>query len=331
MSTTPPTEPPETPPTVAQELLALLKLEGVDRVFGIPGGALISMLAALKADGDITYHTCRQETGAAFMADGYSRIGGGLAVVLVTSGPGATNALTGAMNADASHTPMLVITGEVAEKFFGLGFLQEGADADLDIVAVYGGALGYSELITSPTNFRELFESAMRTAWGTPRRAAHLSLPGDVAGSPAAGFTLPADDREVSSHQQLRGRRRRCERGGCGPEGEATAADARKGLSASARGRRPARRVRRGRRAPRASRDDEPGCQGHLPREPRAVAPQLRACRLPLAEALHRRSGRRALRRPGRHRILARRARDVARRRPLEPRPDAERAAHPAP
>jgi acetolactate synthase I/II/III large subunit len=192
VSTTPPTEPPETPPTVAQELLSLLKLEGVDRVFGIPGGALISMLAALKADGGITYHTCRQETGAAFMADGYSRIGGGLAVVLVTSGPGATNALTGAMNADASHTPMLVITGEVAEKFFGLGFLQEGADADLDIVAVYGGALGYSELITSPTNFRELFESAMRTAWGTPRRATHLSLPGDVAGSPAAGFTLPA-------------------------------------------------------------------------------------------------------------------------------------------
>jgi acetolactate synthase-1/2/3 large subunit len=192
VSTTPPTEPPETPPTVAQELLSLLKLEGVDRVFGIPGGALISMLAALKADDAITYHTCRQETGAAFMADGYSRISGSLAVVLVTSGPGATNALTGAMNADASNTPMLVITGEVAEKFFGLGFLQEGADADLDIVAVYGGALAYSELITSPTNFRELFESAMRTAWGTPRRATHLSLPGDVAGSPAASFTLPA-------------------------------------------------------------------------------------------------------------------------------------------
>jgi acetolactate synthase I/II/III large subunit len=191
VSTTAPTEPPEVTPTVAQELLALLKLEGVSHVFGIPGGALISMLGALKADGDITYHTCRQETGAAFMADGYARVSGGLAVVLVTSGPGATNALTGAMNADASHTPMLVITGEVAEKFFGLGFLQEGADADLDIVAVYSAAVGYSELITSTTNFRELFESAMRTAWGTPRRATHLSLPGDVAGSPAAGVTLP--------------------------------------------------------------------------------------------------------------------------------------------
>src|SRR5688572_24694540 len=150
------------------------------------------MLAALKADGDITYHTCRQETGAAFMADGYSRIGGGLAVVLVTSGPGATNALTGAINADASHSPMLVITGEVAEKFFGLGFLQEGAAADLDVVDVYSSALAYSELISSATNFRQLFESAMRIAWGTPRRATHLSLPGDVAGSPATGFSLPS-------------------------------------------------------------------------------------------------------------------------------------------
>jgi acetolactate synthase I/II/III large subunit len=192
MTTAPSAEPPEATPTVSSELLALLKLEGVSHIFGIPGGALISMLAALKADSDLTYLTCRQETGAAFMADGYSRVSGGLAVVLVTSGPGATNALTGAINADASHSPMLVITGEVAERFFGLGFLQEGAAADLDVVDVYSSALAYSELITSATNFRQIFESAMRTAWGTPRRATHLSLPGDVAGSPATGFSMPS-------------------------------------------------------------------------------------------------------------------------------------------
>jgi len=86
---------------VATALLELLKLEGVRHVFGIPGGALVAMLSALKADDDLTYHTCRQETGAAFIADGYARVSGGLGVVLVTSGPGATNALTGAMNGDA--------------------------------------------------------------------------------------------------------------------------------------------------------------------------------------------------------------------------------------
>jgi len=150
------------------------------------------MLSALKADDDLTYHTCRQETGAAFIADGYARVSGGLGVVLVTSGPGATNALTGAMNADASHSPLLVLTGEVKEQYFGRGYLQEGADADLDVVAVYRNAISYSEIITNAGNFQELFASAMRRAWGTPRRATHLSLPNDVAASPATDFSLPS-------------------------------------------------------------------------------------------------------------------------------------------
>ena len=180
------------PPLVAAALLELLKVEGVSHVFGIPGGALVAMLAALKADPDITYHTCRQETGAAYMADGYSRVSGGLGVVLVTSGPGATNALTGAMNADASHSPLLVLTGEVKQQFFGRGYLQEGVDAGLDVVAVFRDALGYSEIATNVGNVQELFASAMRRAWGTPRRATHLSLPNDVAASPTVGFSAPA-------------------------------------------------------------------------------------------------------------------------------------------
>lgn len=167
--------------TVAAALLGWLKAEGVSHIFGIPGGALISMLQAIKADAEITYHICRQETGAAYIADGYARASGGLGVVLVTSGPGATNALTGVLNADASGSPLLVITGEIKEMFFGRGFLQEGVDASLDIVDVYASAISFSEMITSPASAVELFQSAMRRTWGVPRRAAHLSLPGDVA------------------------------------------------------------------------------------------------------------------------------------------------------
>jgi acetolactate synthase-1/2/3 large subunit len=168
--------------SVAAALIGWLKAEGVSHVFGIPGGALISMLAAIKADPEIRYHICRQETGAAYIADGYARAGGGLGVVLVTSGPGATNALTGVVNADASGSPLLVITGEIKEQFFGRGFLQEGVDSTLDIVDVYASAISFSEMITNCANAQELFQSAMRRAWGVPRRAAHLSLPGDVAG-----------------------------------------------------------------------------------------------------------------------------------------------------
>jgi acetolactate synthase-1/2/3 large subunit len=141
------------------------------------------MLQAIEADPAITYHICRQETGAAYIADGYARAGGGLGVVLVTSGPGATNALTGVVNADASGVPLLVISGEIKEMFFGRGYLQEGVDSTLDIVDVYGSAIGFSELISNATNAPELFQSAMRSVWGVPRRAAHLSLPGDVAGT----------------------------------------------------------------------------------------------------------------------------------------------------
>src|SRR5690606_23714843 len=113
---------PSTAPTVAALLLDYLKLEGVEHVFGVPGGALGQMLTELKdRRDDFTYVICRQETGAAYVADGYARVSGGLGVVLVTSGPGATNALTGAMNAEASGTPMLVVSGEVAESTFGRG------------------------------------------------------------------------------------------------------------------------------------------------------------------------------------------------------------------
>jgi acetolactate synthase I/II/III large subunit len=175
---------PPAPQTVSTALLAGLKAEGVSHLFGIPGGALVGMLDALKADPTITYHICRQETGAAYIADGYARASGGLGVVLVTSGPGATNALTGVVNADASGSPVLVITGEIASAFFGRGYLQEGVDSTLDIVNVYASSISFSEMITSPANAVEAFQSAMRRVWGVPRKAAHLSLPGDVALQP---------------------------------------------------------------------------------------------------------------------------------------------------
>jgi acetolactate synthase I/II/III large subunit len=182
---------PAPPIDVASALLEFLKIEGVDHVFGIPGGALAAVLKALKADKEVTYYICRHETGAAYMADGYSRVSGELGVVVVTSGPGATNALTGAMNADASRSPVLVITGEVKEQFVGRGYLQDGVDAGLDVVEVFGDALAYSEIISNPANVDEFFTAAMRRMWGPPRRAAHLSLPDDIAGSPTSGFRLP--------------------------------------------------------------------------------------------------------------------------------------------
>ncbi|CAN5843414.1 MAG: thiamine pyrophosphate-binding protein [Gemmatimonadetes bacterium] len=171
-----------TQPTVAQLVLRYLELEGVDRLFGIPGAAVMHLLEELRLQRDsFEYIICRHETGAAYIADGYSRVSGKLGVVLVTSGPGATNAVTGTMNAQNSGTALLTITGEIPEAYFGLGYLQEGIDASLNIDAIYGSSSRYSSVVTSPSNFQTLFTQALRDALSLPRQAVHISLPDDVA------------------------------------------------------------------------------------------------------------------------------------------------------
>ncbi len=117
------------------------------------------------------------------MAHGYAWAGGGLGVVLTTSGPAAANALTGTVNADTACCPLLTITGEVPEKTFGKGYLQEGIDAGLDIDTIYRNAVSYSAVVANESDAGTLIEQALRVARSQPSRAAHLSIPNDVAGA----------------------------------------------------------------------------------------------------------------------------------------------------
>ncbi|HWC85614.1 MAG TPA: thiamine pyrophosphate-binding protein [Solirubrobacteraceae bacterium] len=168
--------------TPAQLLLRYLALEGATTIFGIPGAAVMQLLYELRVRSDtFRYVICRQETGAGYIADGYARVSDGLGVVLVTSGPGATNALTGVVNADTCGTALLTISGEVKESVFGLAYLQEGIDCGLDVNEIYAAACAYSAVIDSPSNFATLFEQALRDARSVPRRAVHVSLPIDVS------------------------------------------------------------------------------------------------------------------------------------------------------
>ena len=165
----------------AQLLLLYLGREGVTKVFGIPGGGLAELLIEFKNQRRaFEYVVCRHETGAAYIADGYYRATGTLGVVMVTSGPGATNALTGAMTAQNDGSGVLVITGEVAEQFFGKGALQEGVDTDLNIQAIYSAASVYSAEISDPSEAQTLIEQALRDAMSIPRGMAHLALPNNV-------------------------------------------------------------------------------------------------------------------------------------------------------
>ena len=167
--------------TVAQVLLLYLGLEGVDKVFGIPGGGLANLLVEFKNQrNNFEYVICRHETGAAYIADGYHRATGKLGVVMVTSGPGATNAITGAMNAQNDGSALLVITGEVNEQYFGKGYLQEGLDTDLDVQAIYKASACYSAELTDESEVQTLIEQALRDALNIPRGMAHISVPNNI-------------------------------------------------------------------------------------------------------------------------------------------------------
>lgn len=112
--------------TGAEALLKSLIEEGVDRVFGYPGGAIIPVYDKLYFYQDQIKHILvRHEQGATHAAQGYARVSGKTGVVIVTSGPAATNVITGLSDAMMDSTPMVVITGQVASSFLGSDAFQE--------------------------------------------------------------------------------------------------------------------------------------------------------------------------------------------------------------
>src|SRR3569832_2183051 len=113
-------------PTGAEMLIQALSQEGVDTIFGYPGGAVLHIYDELwRARDRITHYLVRHEQGAVHMAEGYARATGRTGVVLVTSGPGATNAVTGIANAYMDSTPIVVITGQVPLPLIGTDAFQE--------------------------------------------------------------------------------------------------------------------------------------------------------------------------------------------------------------
>ena len=109
----------------AEIVIQFLKDEGVEYLFGYPGGAVLHLYDELYKQDDIKHILVRHEQGATHMADGYARVTGKPGVVLVTSGPGATNAVTGIATAHMDSIPMVVITGQVPTHAIGSDAFQE--------------------------------------------------------------------------------------------------------------------------------------------------------------------------------------------------------------
>jgi acetolactate synthase-1/2/3 large subunit len=112
--------------TGAEVVCEALVREGVDTLFGYPGGAVLHLYDQLtRMRGRLRHILVRHEQGAVHMAEGYAKATGRTGVVLVTSGPGATNAVTGIANAFMDSTPLVVITGQVPRKMIGTDAFQE--------------------------------------------------------------------------------------------------------------------------------------------------------------------------------------------------------------
>jgi acetolactate synthase-1/2/3 large subunit len=145
--------------TGAEVLIECLKREGVKYIFGYPGGVVLNIFDALYKEKDITLILARHEQGAVHAADGYARATGKTGVALVTSGPGATNTVTGIATANMDSIPIVVLTGQVSTAMIGNDAFQEA-----DIIGITRPCTKYNILANDvnslATQLREAFHIA---------------------------------------------------------------------------------------------------------------------------------------------------------------------------
>lgn len=164
----------------AQALIRTLEDAGVEHIFGYPGGAIMPVYDALL-DSDLKHVLCRHEQGAALAADGYARASGRLGVCMATSGPGATNLVTGIANAFLDSVPMLAITGQVPSNLMGTDAFQE-----VDIFGMTMPVVKHSFILRDANAIQSTLQEAMHIAQDGRPGPVLVDLPKDVALAKAA-------------------------------------------------------------------------------------------------------------------------------------------------
>lgn len=170
----------------ADLIVSYLESIGVEYVFGIPGGAvepLFNAMARSQRRGGLRPIVARHESGAAFMADGYARETGKIGVCLSTSGPGATNMITGVACAFDNGIPILAITGQPALPSFGRRPFQESGCTGVNVVGMFRHCTSYNSLVSHCAQVETKLVNALTRA-NQLQRPVHLSIPVDVMRSP---------------------------------------------------------------------------------------------------------------------------------------------------
>ena len=191
----------------AAALLAALEAEGVDTIFGYPGGAILPFYDAL-VDSKIRHILVRHEQAAALAADGYARATGKVGVAVATSGPGATNLVTGIATSYLDSIPVVIITGQVATHFIGTDAFQE-----VDIFGITLPIVKHSFLVRRAADLTATLHEAFHLARSgrpgpvlidLPKDVANAELPLTLASTPLAhDETPPADVRGIARAVEL--------------------------------------------------------------------------------------------------------------------------------
>ncbi|MBO8137946.1 MAG: biosynthetic-type acetolactate synthase large subunit [Desulfotomaculum sp.] len=161
--------------TAAEALVRCLELEGVELVFGYPGGAILPVYDALYSAKKIKHVLTRHEQGAAHAASGYARATGRVGVCMATSGPGATNLVTGIANAYMDSIPLVCITGQVPT-------VQVGTDAfqEVDITGITMPIVKHNYLVKDPEQLPSIMKKAFHIATTGRPGPVLIDLPRDV-------------------------------------------------------------------------------------------------------------------------------------------------------
>ena len=162
----------------AAALVRALEAEGVDIVFGYPGGAILPVYDAL-VDSKLRHILVRHEQAAAFAANGWARATGQVGVCIATSGPGATNLVTGIADAFADSVPMVIITGQVATTLMGTDAFQE-----LDVLGMTMPVVKHGFVVRRAADMSDVVREAFRIARSGRPGPVLVDIPKDVAYAP---------------------------------------------------------------------------------------------------------------------------------------------------
>ena len=178
--------------TGADLLVKTLEQVGVEYMFGIAGGATEPLNAALYRNQSITPIVTKHEAGAAYMADGYSRISGKPGVCFSTAGPGASNLITGLATSYMDSIPVFAFTAQVATSLFGKGAFQDSGEEGVNIVNIFKNFTKFSRMMLNPERVPNTIHKMIQTALAPPKGPVHLSLPVDMMRKEISEPILPS-------------------------------------------------------------------------------------------------------------------------------------------